>query len=85
MNLGVQQADADSDSRGDACDTDIDEDKAINEQDLCPYKKEVTNEMGNNEDSDSDGWVDACDNCPGKRKSHSYCIVRSHLPSDTPR
>ncbi|KAK9873867.1 hypothetical protein WA026_002224 [Henosepilachna vigintioctopunctata] len=53
------QLDTDKDSRGDACDDDIDEDGILNKEDNC-----VDIYNPNQRDIDGDGIGDICDNCP---------------------
>ncbi len=55
----ADQLDTDGDGRGDACDTDDDNDTIADASDNCPL---VAN-LGQ-EDTDADGAGDACDNCP---------------------
>lgn len=37
-------------------------------QDLCPYDAAVASDKGSNKDTDKDGILNICDNCPGKLK-----------------
>jgi len=53
------QADADGDGVGDACDSDADNDGIPNDGDDCPLLRNP-----DQADADSDGLGDACDNCP---------------------
>lgn len=63
----VEQANADDDTFGDACDpcpmgaqsgVDMDKDGVDDSCDACP--------LGPNHDEDGDGLLDGCDNCPGQ-------------------
>ncbi len=60
----VDQADADADGLGDACDltddTDLDNDGVPNESDVCPFTPNA-----DQADSDGDGIGDACDDLDG--------------------
>ncbi|KAK5648496.1 hypothetical protein RI129_003388 [Pyrocoelia pectoralis] len=53
------QSDIDGDSKGDACDEDMDGDGIVNTKDNCPRKPNF-----DQSDSDGDGLGDVCDNCP---------------------
>ncbi|XP_031342513.1 cartilage oligomeric matrix protein-like [Photinus pyralis] len=53
------QSDIDGDSKGDACDDDMDGDGILNGKDNCPRKSN-----SDQTDSDGDGLGDVCDNCP---------------------
>ncbi|RMG46387.1 MAG: hypothetical protein D6718_05660 [Acidobacteria bacterium] len=52
------QTDTDGDSRGDACDSDDDDDGVLDSSDNCPL-----NSNSDQADADADGLGNACDNC----------------------
>ncbi|XP_063678046.1 cartilage oligomeric matrix protein-like [Bolinopsis microptera] len=68
----TDQEDLDNDGLGDECDSDIDEDLSINEKDWCPYDPDIASDKGNKADTDNDGWLNDCDNCPTKKNVDQY-------------
>jgi hypothetical protein len=72
FNANADQADADDDGQGDACDTDDDNDSVVDASDNCPLTPnpdQADNELDAlgdvcDSDDDNDGVNDASDNCP---------------------
>ena len=59
LTSNASQLDTDSDSQGNACDTDDDNDTILDASDNCPLTANASQL-----DTDSDGQGDACDPCP---------------------
>jgi hypothetical protein len=74
-----EQDDLDNDGRGDACDTDDDNDGILDEVDNCAFGANT-----DQNDADTDGIGDACDNCRGNMNE---CLTAATWDpdSDDPR
>jgi large repetitive protein len=74
---GDEQADADEDGEGDACDlspvgNDLDGDGVANDEDNCPFDSNR-----GQADEDRDGKGDSCDFCPDQPNPSSLCAVEA--------